>query len=64
MRPMVISAMPSQRNIPARPLAATAVTEFGMRPSQNISVRLYAICISCVPMIGTATSSIFLRIPP
>jgi hypothetical protein len=56
--------MPSHMNIPAKPLAATAVTEFSMRPNQNMSVRLYVICMSCVPMIGKATNSSFLRIPP
>ena len=64
MRPIIISDMPSHKNMPARPLAATAMTLSSMRPSQNMSVKLYAICISCVPMIGTATQRSFFRIPP
>jgi len=52
----------SQRYSPAAPDAATA--SLPTRPSQNMSVRLYAIWMNWVPMIGAATRRSFERMPP
>ena len=49
--PIIIGAMPSHRNMPASPLAAHRHYGLGAcAPSQNMLVRLYDICISCVPI--------------
>ena len=64
MRPIIKSAALSHINIPPNPPAATDVTAFSMRPNQNMSVRLYVICNSWVPMIGKATISSLFRMSP
>jgi len=59
---MVIKAKANQVKKPAVPVAVTALEP--IVPTHIISVKLYAICISEVPIIGSANIINFFKILP